>query len=191
MESAMMSQDKLSEQEKVFWRANTYHLLARLLNAPPDRTLVSRLGEIPPPGDQAGAEPVAMAWGALGEAARRAREEELTREFERLVEGKLHAHVAKLSDLPNGEPPFWARDEWSKLDIEKNGSADELCKIMHRLVESGDPLQIGFFTRCAAPWLNSFFRELREARSANFYRAVGELGEAFLEVERIYLRKVY
>lgn len=187
----MMSQEKLSEHEKVCWRANTYHLLARLLNAPPDQALVSRLGEIPPPPEEAGDEPVAMAWSALGEAARQTREEELAQEFERLVENKLQAHVARLSDKPDGEPPFWAENVWKQLDIEKNGSADELCKIMHRLVEDGDPLQIGFFTRCAAPWLNAFFRDLRAASTTNFYRAVGELGEAFLEVERIYLRKVY
>jgi TorA maturation chaperone TorD len=58
-------------------------------------------------------------------------------------------------------------------------------------VENGDPLQIGFFRRKLAPWLNQFFRDLREAKAADFYRAVGALGEAFLEVERIYLRKVY
>jgi TorA maturation chaperone TorD len=33
-----------------------------------------------------------------------------------------------------------------------------------------------------------FFRDLQEAKSASFYRAVGQLGEQFLEVEKEFLR---
>jgi hypothetical protein len=36
--------------------------------------------------------------------------------------------------------------------------------------------------------MQRFFRDMQEARSASFYRAVGQLGEQFMEVEKEYLR---
>jgi TorA maturation chaperone TorD len=36
--------------------------------------------------------------------------------------------------------------------------------------------------------LPRFFRDIQQASSASFYRAVGQLGEQFLEVEKEFLR---
>jgi TorA maturation chaperone TorD len=43
--------------------------------------------------------------------------------------------------------------------------------------------QQAFFARHLEPWLTKFFRDLQQAESARFYRAVGQLGEQFIGVE--------
>jgi TorA maturation chaperone TorD len=37
------------------------------------------------------------------------------------------------------------------------------------------------------PWLERFFTDLDEARSADFYRSVAHFGAAFLKLESAYL----
>ncbi len=44
-----------------------------------------------------------------------------------------------------------------------------------------------FFNDHLAPWMGKFFSDLQEAKAARFYRAVGQLGEQFIEIEKQYL----
>ena len=44
-----------------------------------------------------------------------------------------------------------------------------------------------FFDRHLEPWIGKFFEDLENAKSANFYAAVGVLGAQFIEVEKQYL----
>ncbi len=44
-----------------------------------------------------------------------------------------------------------------------------------------------FFLRHLLPWGEKFFRELKSAKNADFYRAVGLLGERFMQLESQYL----
>jgi TorA maturation chaperone TorD len=39
------------------------------------------------------------------------------------------------------------------------------------------------FEKHLAPWLGRFFADLERANSADFYRAVGALGRAFIDIE--------
>ena len=41
--------------------------------------------------------------------------------------------------------------------------------------------------RNMSPWMGRVFRDMQQAPSARFYRAVGQLGEQFIEVEKRYL----
>jgi hypothetical protein len=61
--------------EEDHWRANTYGLLARLLVAPPDEDLLAWLAQLPAPEDELRGQPLALAWGDLGAAARNVRQE--------------------------------------------------------------------------------------------------------------------
>jgi TorA maturation chaperone TorD len=70
--------------------------------------------------------------------------------------------------------------------------AAPLCEVMGGLVvqdgtEVAEQQAQGFFATHLAPWLPSFFADLRLAPSARFYAPVGELGERFIELERRYL----
>ncbi len=66
-----------------------------------------------------------------------------------------------------------------------------LCEIMSLLINSGEEIprdtQRKFFADHLGPWMGKFFSDLQEAKSARFYRAVGHLGEQFLEIEQQYL----
>jgi TorA maturation chaperone TorD len=194
-----MSDEKLPPSEQDLWRANTYHLLTKLLATPPNHRLVAQLGEIPPISPEEESAPVALAWSELGAASRRVREAEVLEEFRVLFSGKpgsLIPHASwYLAGTLNAKPLNLLREELTGLGIAKPVEPDDhagvVCEIMGRLIEVEDPRQIGFFTRHLQPWLPAFFRDMRHAPAADFYRPVGWLGEEFLEVERIFLRKIY
>jgi len=195
-----MINDKPPWREQEFWRANTYQLLANLLIKPPDNRLVAQLGEIPPAYLDNQEDSVAVAWCGLGEAARRVQEADLISEYGVIFNengGRLVPRASRyLDNLPNANPLGLLRAELAGLGIEKNPEVLEdhagfLCKIMCRLIEAEDPRQIGFFSRHLKSWLPVFFRDLRQLPVADFYRPVGLLGEAFIEVERILLRETY
>ncbi len=195
-----MINEKPPRGEQEFWRANTYQLLAGLLTGPPGQTLVAQLAAIPLTGKEQGEDAIALAWGELGEAARRADETDLAEEYRALFdeEGGLLIPFASwyMAGERNAKPLNLLRVELAGLGLERLGDVTEdhagvLCTTMRVLIESDDPRQIGFFSRHLKPWLPAFFRDLRLARIAEFYRPVGSLGEAFIEVERIFLRETY
>ncbi len=195
-----MCDEKLPPSEQELWRANTYHLLTRLLARPPSHRLVAQLGEIPPLRSEHGCDPVALAWSELGEASRRIREASVFEEYRVLFGGEsgaLTPHASwYLAGAINAKPLNLLREELAGLGIERpEGQAEdhagEICDIMGLLIEAEDPRQIDFFSRHLKTWLPAFFRDMRLAPAADFYRPVGSLGEAFLEIESNFLRKIY
>ena len=50
--------------------------------------------------------------------------------------------------------------------------------------------QAAFFETHIGPWMARFFRDLQETPSASFYRAVGQLGEQFINTDQRYLEMV-
>ena len=63
-----------------------------------------------------------------------------------------------------------------------------LCEVMAMIISShGLQLdQSAFFESYVASWAGRFFEDLGKAGAADFYRAVSQLGQAFLEVEQRY-----
>jgi TorA maturation chaperone TorD len=51
---------------------------------------------------------------------------------------------------------------------------------------AGLDTQRAFFDRHLGSWADRFFRDLENAEAAVFYRAVGRLGQAFVDLERDY-----
>ena len=195
-----MCDEKLPPGEQDQWRANIYHLLTRLLARPPSHRLLLQLSEIPPLRQENGANSVALAWGELGEASRRAAEPSVFAEFRALfgaAPGALIPHASwYLTGALNAKPLAVLRLELAGLGIERGDGPEEdhagvVCDTMGLLIETEDPRQIGFFTRHLKPWLPLFFNDVRGFPAADFYRSVGSLGEAFIEIESGYLRKIY
>lgn len=195
-----MTDHKPPRSEQELWRANTYQLLARLLLKPPSQRLIEQLAEIPSLIHDNGVDALGLAWAKLGEAARQSHEAELFTEYLILLDddGGLLVPYASwhLAGKRNAKPLALVRTELAGLGMETSSEPTEdhagsLCAFMLHLVEAEDPRQIGFFTRHLKPWLPKFFREMAKASSASFYRPVGMLGEAFIEVERIFLRETY
>ena len=175
-------------------RAREYALLATLLSRSPDSRLISRLALLN--GD---ASPIGVAHTALGEAAGRANEDKVAREYFDLFIGLgggllLPYSSHYLTGALYGRPLVRVRDALRRLGIEKAPERSEpedhaafLCEIMAGLVGGGIAAQAGadrdFFEEHLLPWIRRFFVDLEHAESADFYASVGALGRTFVDVE--------
>ena len=74
---------------------------------------------------------------------------------------------------------------------ETEDHAAALCETMAIICshpsEVGLETQKAFFSDHLKGWMDCFFKDMQQASAARFYRAVGRLGEAFLDLEKTYL----
>jgi TorA maturation chaperone TorD len=175
-------------------RAQEYALLATLLLRSPDAELLRRLALL-----RGDASPLGVAHAALGEAAGRANEDSVRREyfdlFAGLGEGSLIPYASHyLSGALYGRPLVRLREAFQGLGIESAAGHSEpedhaavLCEIMTGLVGGGIAAPAGadrdFFQKHLAPWVGRFFVDLEQAKSADFYARVGSLGRTFVDIE--------
>jgi TorA maturation chaperone TorD len=75
---------------------------------------------------------------------------------------------------------------------EPEDHAAALCETMALLAGDDTALenQAEFFEAHIGPWMARLFRDMQEATAARFYRAVGQLGEQFIETDQRYLEMV-
>jgi len=196
-ENRSVIEDDLAEEERL--RMNTYSLLARLLYAIPDAALLRRLGQIE--AAPAAANPLERSWQRLKSVAEQAQVSELDDEFHDLFIG-----VGRGELVPYGSwyqtgflmdrPLAALRGDLQRLGIERKQDIREpedhaaaLCESMALLIQSDTPvaLQQRFYNAHLGTWLKRFFLDLNTARSARFYKAVGQLGAAFMALEQRYL----
>jgi TorA maturation chaperone TorD len=175
-------------------RAREYALLATLLSHSPDSRLISRLA-----GLRGDASPIGTAHTALGEAAGRMNEESVSQEyfalFAGLGQGQLLPYSSHyLTGSLYGRPLSQLRETLQRLGIEKAPERSEpedhvamLCEVMAGLVGGSIAAPAGadrdFFEEHLLPWIGRFFVDLERAEAANFYRYVGSLGRAFIDIE--------
>lgn len=181
-------------------RAGVYALLGRLLTAPPDTDLLQRLCVLP--ADTGGGDELAAAWGALGLAAGRTSPEAAAEEYQNLFIGLGRGELVPygswyLTGFLMEKPLAQLRRDLARLGFNRREGVSEpedhagaLCEVMSMLIGDGEPAsaarQQAFFEAHMANWMGRFFNDLQGAKRGRFYRAVGQLGEAFIEVERQY-----
>lgn len=176
-------------------RARLFALLGRLLVAPPDAALLQGLGAIgPQPGTALG-----QACLALAEAAAQARPEAVAREFHDLFIGVGRGELLLfgsyyLTGFLHEKPLALLRDDLRRLGITRSAGVAEpedhlgfLCEAMAGMVGGSfgttAEQNADFFERHLRPWAGRAFADLEKAQSARFYRAVGALGAAFIDIE--------
>jgi TorA maturation chaperone TorD len=175
-------------------RAEEYALLAVLLGAAPDASLLRRLASLK--GDHS---PIGEAHAALAAAARDATTKEVEREFFELFIGIGRGELVPygsyyLTGFLNERPLARLRADLARLGIERAEGEVEpedrvsiLCEIMSGLAAGryGAPPSSDrrFFEAHVAPWFGRFFADLERAEAAEFYRSVGLLGRVFIEIE--------
>ncbi len=175
-------------------RAQEYALLATLLSSAPDRNLLSRLAKLP--GDTS---PLGAAHSAVAEAARHADAADVEREYFALFIGLGRGELLPygsyyLSGFLHDRPLARLRADLARLCVERAASQAEpedhaaiLCEVMAGVVSGRFPAPPGsdrlLFEKHLAPWIGRFFADLERAKSAEFYRAVGALGRAFVDIE--------
>ena len=181
-------------------RANTYSLLARLLREVPDPALLDVLSRIES-ADKERQSGFGLSWHLLKLNAGRARQSELDDEFHDLFIGLGHGEVIPYASWYRtgylmDKPLARLRQDLKQLGIERQQQVSEpedhiaaLCEAMAMLIDSGSSLeaQQTFYRNHLHGWLEQCFRDIEQAPSARFYKAVGQLGQHFVELEQRYL----
>jgi TorA maturation chaperone TorD len=185
----------LFDEDRV--RGNVYVLLGNLLASPPDHDLLQMLSGIAAERDDESR--LAASWRSLAEAAASASPAEIRDEYDTLFiglgRGELVPYASYyLTGFLMEKPLALLRDDLRRLGIERQPGVSEpedhaaaLCDTMALLITGDTPAtleeQRRFYARHLEVWLPKFFRDLQQAASARFYRAVGQLGEQFIGVE--------
>ena len=182
------------------YRASAYALLAALLRAAPDQALLDYVASLAPD-DADEADELAVAMGELAQAARTQDIARLELEYNDLFIG-----IGRGEMVPYGswyqtgflmeQPLSELRDHLRALGFERSEDTREpedhaaaLFEVFSVMI--GDVFSLArqqeFFRMHMQPWLDSFFADLGQARSADFYRSVARFGAAFLKLESAYL----
>ncbi|OPY98157.1 molecular chaperone [Bradyrhizobium sacchari] len=175
-------------------RAQEYLLLATLLSAAPSGRLLDQLTAL-----SSDATPLGRAHAALAAAATDAVAAKVEREyfdlFTGLGRGELLPYASYyLTGFLNERPLSRLRADLAALGIERVETNSEpedhaaiLCEIMAGFAAgrfaATSEAQRAFFEKHIAPWMGRLFADIERAESAIFYRAVGALGRAFVEIE--------
>jgi len=196
--------DNQTIEDEQRYRASAYALLAGLLRAAPDQALLDYVSGLLPDGDAPREDQVddlGDGMSGLAVAARGRDLAELEQEYNNLFIG-----VGKGEVVPYGswymtgflmeQPLSDLRDDLRALGFERNENTHEpedhaaaLFEVFSGIISEPSSLQQQqvFFKTHMQPWLERFFADLGEARSANFYRNVAQFGAAFLKMESVYL----
>jgi TorA maturation chaperone TorD len=175
-------------------RAQEYALLSVLLARAPNAALLERLGSL-----RGDASPLGLAHAALADAASRTNVERSEREYFNLFiglgRGELLPYASYyLTGFLNERPLARLRDDLAAFGVERvegnyepEDHATTLCEIMAAFAGGRFPAPAGaerrLFEKHMAPWIGRFFADLERAQAGDFYRAVGALGRAFIEIE--------
>ncbi|GEP05785.1 TorD/DmsD family molecular chaperone [Methylobacterium oxalidis] len=175
-------------------RSRQYDLLATLLGRVPCGRVLGQISGLD--GD---ATPLGQALGRLGAAAREAEPAVLERDhFETFIgvgRGRLLPYASYyLTGFLNERPLARVRADFDALGIERSDAVSEpedhvaiLLEVMAALasgrVEAEPGVEARFFAQHLQPWAGRFFADLEREADTDFYRAVGALGQIFLEIE--------
>lgn len=180
-------------------RADHYALIAQLFYAPPDAALLDELAATGAALGQ-GEGPLAEAWTALAEQAAKLDAQAVDAEFEKIFLGVSKPEVMLYGSFYqtgflNEEPLADLREDLIKLGLGRRDGVGEtedhvaaLAEVMRHLIvtgpdEAGLNRQFEFFTRHLQPWYGAFCDALALAPQAVFYRRVGALTRAYLDIE--------
>jgi len=176
-------------------RAQEYALLAALLMRAPDAALLSKLSRL-----RADPSPLGLAHAALAEAAEKITADNVAREYFDLFIGLGRGELLPygsyyLTGFLYERPLARLRDDLAGFGIargegvvEPEDHAGILCEIMSGLASgqlsaSADADRL-IFEKHLKPWIGRFFADLENAEAANFYKQVGALGRAFVDIEK-------
>jgi TorA maturation chaperone TorD len=189
----------VAHEEEQQYRAGAYSLLAALLRDVPEQALlehVTQLAAIQKTNDE-----LSQGMSILGLAAKDSSTEKISDEYHALFIGLGRGELVPygswyLTGFLMERPLAVLREDLVRFGFERRSETHEpedhvaaLCEVMAMLVNEGEDLaqQTEFFETHMSPWLDRFFVDLANAKSAVFYRAVGRFGAAFTELERNYL----
>jgi TorA maturation chaperone TorD len=175
-------------------RSQEYALLSTLLARAPDQTLLGRLADLLGDGS-----PLGLAHTAVAQAASHTNAAQVEREYFNLFIGVGRGELLPygsyyLTGFLHERPLARLRADLGRLGIERVSGQTEpedhaaiLCEVMAGLVSrrfSASPVaDRELFEKHLSPWIGRFFADLEQAEAADFYRRIGMLGRAFMDIE--------
>ncbi len=182
-------------------RAGTWNLLGNLLAGPPASEVLELLSGIRDPASERERDEIASAWATLRIAAQRAVPTALEQEYQDVFIGVGGGEITPYASwYETGSllerPLIELRQDLQLIGIERQAGVTEpedhaaaICEVMSVVINDPDiglDWEKQFFERHIHPWMGRLFRDLQQAPSAGFYKAVGSLGEAFVRLEQRY-----
>jgi TorA maturation chaperone TorD len=190
----MSEMPSLAVDEVDLARSREYSLMSNLLLRSPDAQLLMQLAQLEGDGS-----PIGLAHTALAEAARRLDSEHVGREYFNLFVGVGRGELLPyasfyLTGSLHGKPLAALRQTLRNLGIERTAALEEpedhagvLCEILAGLADGtiAAPANADreFFVEHMNPWIGRLFRDLEQAKSADFYARVGALGRMLVDIE--------
>jgi TorA maturation chaperone TorD len=175
-------------------RAQLYDLLAVILGRAPQGDLLGLIGGLEGDDSTLG-QPVAV----LARTGRAAAAEDVAREYHDLFIGVGRGELLPYASyyrtgFLNERPLARVRNDLRDLGIERDPAMTEpedhlailldcMAGLVSGRIEAEPDAARAFFVRHLEPWAGRFFADLERAKAARFYRTVGGLGRAFIEVE--------
>jgi TorA maturation chaperone TorD len=202
VERVVLRPDLYTEREEVAGdigeidsaRAQEYALLAALLGRAPNADLLGRLAQL-----RGDASPLGLAHADLAEAASDTNADKVEREFFNLFIGVGRGELLPygsyyLTGFLHERPLARLRQDLVELGVERAEGVAEpedhaaiLCEVMASLINrkfpAADDADRNLFEKHLRPWIGRFFSDLEQAEGASFYRRVGRLGRAFMDIE--------
>ncbi len=186
------------EQEQRY-RASAYGLLAALLRASPDQTMLNHLTDLSDGGESEG-DDLMLAMSGLARSAEHHSTAAIEDEFHELFIGLGKGEVVPyaswyLTGFLMEQPLSDLRADLAHLGFARSDDIAEpedhaaaLCEVVSIMIGDATDLAVQnqFFQRHIASWLPRFFEDLNVADSAVFYQAVARFGAAFMALEKQY-----
>ena len=190
--NAIKSERQVVVSEEDDLRAQLYEFLATVLRVEPTDAVVKQVANLS--GDDT---PIGQASSTLAHLAQKMDGTSVRNEYVDLFigvgRGELLPYCSYyLTGFLNEKPLAKLRQDMAAIGIARADGVKEpedhiaaLLEVMAMLVEGGDEhLQRTFFNRHLAPWCEKVSTDIKTAKSAVFYTAVGELALQFLTVEK-------
>ena len=194
---AVTSVSQISEEDEA--RSGVYALLGAVLVRPCSQELRAFIQSIGEDGDAVDG---GLPWRELKEQITVADLEALGHDFHDLFVGLGRGELLPygsvyLTGFLQEKPLAELRVDLRKLGFETSEGTHEpedhagaLCEVMSIMTGTPDEFsydtQKAFFETHMGSWMTAFFDDLIKARDSGFYRAVGEFGKSFMQIEKQY-----
>ncbi len=192
--------EEIAAREADLDRANFYTSLGALLAAPASAEHCEALRNLPEIENPE--TPLELAWTLVRAAAYEYSVEQIDDEYHQLFIGVGRGVVVPyaswhLTGFLMEKPLGVLRADLRQLGFERADNVKEsedhiasLCQAMAAIITAEEidlQTEQEFFNKHLAGWSGAFFTEVQAASCAGFYRAVANLGQSFIDVEKQYL----
>ncbi len=184
----------MEKQQEQTLRTEIYLILSALFRSAPSEEMLDFLKtlEVEP-----SVSAMQQAWVSVRQAADQVEREALDDEYQNLFIGIGRGEVMPFASWHRTgsmmeKPLADIRHDLDLLGIEREENVKEpedhiaaLCEVMSMLAGQEEGLQQAVFNKHISPWFSAFTQQIMNADSADFYKPVAQLCEAFLTLEQV------